>query len=82
MAVRYSRGSAATATPGGPAIFRLREHVRRMQDSAKIYRMDLPFSVDQLCEGMLELVRVNRMQSCYIRPIALRARTGKWVSTA
>jgi len=60
-------------TPAGPAIFRLREHVRRMVDSAKIYRMDLPYSAGQLCEALLELVRVNRMESCYIRPIALRA---------
>jgi len=59
-------------TPAGPAIFRLREHVRRMVDSAKIYRMDLAFSAEQLGEAMLELVRVNRMESCYIRPIALR----------
>src|ERR1039457_6990848 len=66
-------GIRCYATPGGPAIFRLHEHVRRMRDSAKIYRMDLPFAEEQLCEAMLELVRVNRMQSCYLRPIALRA---------
>ena len=59
-------------TPDGPAIFRLREHVRRMLDSAKVYRMDLGFTADELAEAMLELVRVNQMDSCYIRPIALR----------
>src|SRR4030095_3726870 len=48
-------------------------HVRRMADSAKIYRMDLPFSQEALAEAMLELVRVNELPSCYIRPIALRA---------
>jgi branched-chain amino acid aminotransferase len=66
-------GIRCYATPAGPAIFRLREHVRRMMDSAKIYRMDLPYSAEQLGDAMLELVRVNRMESCYLRPIALRA---------
>ena len=59
-------------TPSGPAVFRLHEHVRRMVDSAKIYRMELGFPADVLGEAMLELVRVNKMDSCYIRPIAFR----------
>jgi branched-chain amino acid aminotransferase len=59
-------------TSSGPAIFRLREHIRRMVDSAKIYRMEIPFTIDELAEAMLELVRVNKMRSCYLRPIALR----------
>jgi branched-chain amino acid aminotransferase len=66
-------GIRCYATPTGPAVFRLREHVRRMLDSAKIYRMEnLGYSADQLGEAMLELVRVNKMDSCYIRPIAMR----------
>jgi len=65
-------GIRCYSTPGGPAIFRLREHVRRMVDSAKIYRMDLPYPAEELCEAMLELVRANGMDSCYLRPIALR----------
>jgi len=59
-------------TAVGPAIFRLNEHVRRMVDSAKVYRMELGFSSTDLADAMLELVRVNKMDSCYIRPIALR----------
>ena len=60
-------------TTVGPAIFRLREHVRRLADSAKIYRMDaLAFSQEVLADAMLELVRVNHMKSCYIRPIVFR----------
>ena len=66
-------GIRCYATSNGPAVFRLHEHVRRMADSAKIYRMDLPYSREQLTEAMLELVRVNALPSCYIRPIALRA---------
>jgi branched-chain amino acid aminotransferase len=59
-------------TPSGPAVFRLREHVRRMVDSAKVYRMDIPFAMDTLAGAMIELVRVNKLESCYLRPIALR----------
>src|SRR5579884_811904 len=59
-------------TKSGPAIFRVREHVRRLLDSAKIYRMDVPFSADELGAAMQEVVRVNRMSSCYLRPIVLR----------
>jgi branched-chain amino acid aminotransferase len=66
-------GIRCYSTPGGPAVFRLREHVRRLIDSAKIYRMeDVGFTSDQLCEAMLELVRVNKMESCYFRPIVMR----------
>ncbi len=66
-------GIRCYSTPSGPAVFRLREHVRRLVDSAKIYRMEnLGFSADQLAEAMLELVRVNKMDSCYIRPIVIR----------
>ncbi|HTX33635.1 MAG TPA: branched-chain amino acid transaminase [Bryobacteraceae bacterium] len=67
-------GIRCYSTHLGPAVFRLREHVRRMVDSAKIYRIEnLGFSADALAEAMLELVRVNRMDSCYIRPIAFRS---------
>ncbi len=66
-------GLRCYSTPNGPAIFRLREHVRRMMDSAKIYRMDnLGFTAGQLADAMLELVRVNKMDSCYLRPIVMR----------
>jgi len=66
-------GIRCYSTPAGPAIFRLREHVRRMMDSAKIYRMDnLGFTAGQIADAMLELVRVNGMDACYLRPIMLR----------
>ena len=66
-------GIRCYSTPSGPAVFRLREHIRRMQDSAKIYRMDnLGFSTEELADAMLELVRVNKMDACYLRPIVLR----------
>jgi branched-chain amino acid aminotransferase len=59
-------------TKQGPAIFRLREHMQRLTNSAKIYRMDLPFSVEQFCSTATELVRHNKLNSCYIKPIVLR----------
>ncbi len=59
-------------TAGGPAIFRLREHLRRMLDSAKIYRINVSYSLEELAAACIELVRINRMESCYIRPIVLR----------
>jgi branched-chain amino acid aminotransferase len=60
-------------TTSGPAIFRLREHVRRLIDSAHIYRMDtFKFTAAELCDAMLELVSVNKMRSCYLRPLVFR----------
>lgn len=59
-------------TDRGPAIFRARDHARRLLDSGKIYRMDIPYSLDQLTAAMIEVVRANSVSPCYIRPIVLR----------
>lgn len=59
-------------TVNGPAVFRAPEHSRRLLDSGKIYRMDIPYSTEQLTQAMVEIVRANDLRSCYIRPIALR----------
>ncbi|MBK7905085.1 MAG: branched-chain amino acid transaminase [Gemmatimonadetes bacterium] len=59
-------------TPKGPAIFRLREHLKRMLNSCKIYRMDPPWTIDQLVEAHREVVRKNGIAQCYIRPMVLR----------
>ncbi len=69
-------------TQRGPAIFRLREHTRRLLDSAKIYRIPVSYSLEQLMEAQIELVRVNRLRSCYIRPIILRGYGGMGVLPA
>jgi branched-chain amino acid aminotransferase len=58
--------------PHGAAVFRLPEHMQRLIDSAKIYRMTLPYSLDQLSSGVVELIEANGIAPCYIRPIALR----------
>ncbi len=65
-------GVRCYAMPAGPAIFRLKEHVERLFNSAKIYRMDVGYSPEQLADAMRELVRVNRLEACYLRPIVLR----------
>jgi len=59
-------------TKNGPAVFRLREHVERLFNSGKIYRMDIPYSVDEICNGIIETIKVNNLKDCYIRPIAFR----------
>src|SRR5918996_2965524 len=66
-------GIRCYATKQGPAIFRLREHMQRFLNSAKIYRMDHPWSVDDLCDASVELVRRSGMDQCYIRPILFRS---------
>lgn len=63
-------GIRAYETTRGPAIFRLREHIHRLFDSAKIFMIDIPFTEQDLIEATRETVRVNDVQSCYIRPIA------------
>jgi len=59
-------------TRQGPAIFRLREHIQRLINSGRIYRMEIPYSLDELCAAGTEVVRVNRMNACYLKPIVLR----------
>ncbi len=66
-------GIRCYATPAGPAVFRMRDHIRRLIDSGRIYRMEeIGYTADQIAEAMLELVRVNRMDSCYLKPIVMR----------
>jgi branched-chain amino acid aminotransferase len=65
-------GIRCYATPQGPAIFRLKEHTQRLLDSSYIYRIELPYSLDELMQAQLELVRLNKLPSCYVRPIVLR----------
>ncbi|HEV8313640.1 MAG TPA: branched-chain amino acid transaminase, partial [Burkholderiaceae bacterium] len=62
-------GVRAYNTVNGTAIFRLQEHTDRLFNSAKILRMQLPFSKEQVNEAQKEVVRVNKLESCYIRPL-------------
>ena len=58
--------------PSGPAIFRAEDHMQRLIDSAKIYRMEVPYSRQQLIDATAEVIRVNGAWPCYIRPIVFR----------
>lgn len=62
-------GVRAYNTAGGTAIFRLQEHTERLLNSAKILRMNVPYTAEQINEAQKEVVRVNQLQSCYIRPL-------------
>ena len=62
-------------TPAGGAVFRLRDHMRRLVDSARIYRMPTRYSVDQLMQAVVDTVNANGLSECYLRP--LMARTGE-----
>jgi branched-chain amino acid aminotransferase len=63
-------GIRAYPTSRGPAVFRLTDHMRRLHESALLMMMDIPFSVEELVEATKETIRVNEIDSCYIRPIA------------
>ena len=59
-------------TKEGPAIFRVTDHMRRLLDSAKIYRMEVPYSVAQLAAATIEVILDSKLRSCYVRPIIIR----------
>jgi branched-chain amino acid aminotransferase len=62
-------GVRAYNTTRGTAIFRLREHTERLFNSAKILRMKIPFSFEAVCEAQRAVVRENKLESCYLRPL-------------
>src|SRR3954452_25549453 len=62
-------GIRACATPAGPAVFRLTDHIARLFRSAKIYMMAPGFTPEQIVAATKETVRVNEVESCYIRPL-------------
>jgi branched-chain amino acid aminotransferase len=62
-------GVRAYDTEQGTAIFRLREHAQRLFDSAKILRMKIPFAMEQVMDAMRQVVRENKLESCYLRPL-------------
>jgi branched-chain amino acid aminotransferase len=57
-------------TPQGPAVFRLKDHIQRLHNSARLLYMQVPFSVDELINACNEVVGANGLPECYIRPIA------------
>ena len=65
-------GIRAYATPRGPAVLGLKPHVRRLFDSCRVYRMPIPYQPEEIAQAILETVRANNLQSCYIRPLVFR----------
>ena len=65
-------GIRAYNNENGVAVFRLKEHVRRLFDSAKIYKIPIPFTEEEIAEAIKDTVRENGLTSCYIRPIVFR----------
>lgn len=59
-------------TPKGPAVFRLQDHMKRLENSGRIFMMELPYTVDELIAATHETIKANGLQSCYVRPIAFR----------
>ena len=65
-------GIRCYSTPDGPAIFRLPEHLRRLRDSAKVYRMDYEYTEGELTSALQDLILKNNLDECYIRPVVFR----------
>jgi len=63
-------GVRAYKTAAGTGIFRLKEHTERLFNSAKVFMMEMPYSREQLMEAQREVVRANKLESCYLRPLA------------
>src|ERR1035437_4299421 len=73
--IHYGTGAfegirAYQQTKGGGAIFRLREHMERLEDSIKIMGFEMQFNTEQLVKGALETCKANNFEECYVRPIA------------
>jgi len=65
-------GARCYNTVNGPAVFRLDAHIRRLLDSAKIYRMDSPYDQAAISQAVVDLIKLNGFKACYIRPLIYR----------
>lgn len=68
----FFEGMRCYETKRGPAVFRLADHIQRLFDSCKIYRVEIPYSKEQVQEAILETIRANKLRSCYVRPVVYR----------
>jgi branched-chain amino acid aminotransferase len=65
-------GIRCYTTPAGPAVFRLREHLKRLVRSGKLYYMPVPYTLDELYDATFAVIEGNRLDACYIRPLIFR----------
>jgi branched-chain amino acid aminotransferase len=68
----WFEGIRCYETKRGSAIFRHQDHLRRLYDSCRMYRAEIPYTMDQFVAAVKETIRANKMKSCYIRPLAYR----------
>ncbi|MBI5470781.1 MAG: branched-chain amino acid transaminase [Ignavibacteriae bacterium] len=68
----WFEGIRCYKTAKGPAIFRLDRHIRRLFDSVKIYKTEIPYTEQQIEAAILETILANKMQECYVRPVVYR----------
>ena len=57
-------------TADGPAVFRLDAHLQRMFESARTYGLPIPYSLEELTQGAIDVIKANGFSDCYVRPIA------------
>ncbi|HEY7574135.1 MAG TPA: aminotransferase class IV, partial [Thermoanaerobaculia bacterium] len=65
-------GARVYKTRNGPAAFRLDEHIKRLYDSCKVYRMEIPYTRDEIREAIFDTIRANGFEDCYLRPVVYR----------
>jgi branched-chain amino acid aminotransferase len=65
-------GIRAYETAAGPAVWHLDEHLKRLFRSAKLYHMDIPYSIEAITDAIKDVIRANRLNACYVRPVVLR----------
>ena len=65
-------GIRAYETARGPAVWHLDEHLKRLFRSAKLYHMDIPYSIEAITDATKEVIRANGLNACYVRPLVLR----------
>ena len=65
-------GARCYKTKNGPAIFRLEAHTDRLFNSCKIYRMEIPFTKGEINQAIIDLIKLNKLDACYIRPVVYR----------
>lgn len=75
----FFEGVRAYDTPTGPVVFRHRDHMQRLKDSAKIYRFTIPYTVDELMAATRQVLNANNLRSAYIRPLAYMGEVGMGV---
>lgn len=80
MALRFFEGIRCYDSHKGPVVFRHREHMQRLHDSAKIYRFPVSQSIDELMEACRDVIRKNNLTSAYIRPLIFVGDVGMGVN--